>query len=62
MNQTDGFIDPHGGFRDLKSYQIEIGGCGPRQLGRTAARLSGFFVGSTIAAAGKTVFEAGWFH
>jgi hypothetical protein len=22
MNQTDGFIDPHGGFRDLKSYQM----------------------------------------
>ena len=22
MNQTDGFIDPHGGFRELKSYQM----------------------------------------
>ena len=22
MNQTDGFIDPHGGFRKLKSYQM----------------------------------------
>ena len=22
MNQPDGFIDPHGGFRDLKSYQM----------------------------------------
>ena len=22
MNQSDGFIDPHGGFRDLKSYQM----------------------------------------
>jgi four helix bundle suffix protein len=22
MNQTDGFIDPHGGFRSLKSYQM----------------------------------------
>jgi restriction system protein len=22
MNQTGGFIDPHGGFRDLKSYQM----------------------------------------
>jgi sulfur relay (sulfurtransferase) complex TusBCD TusD component (DsrE family) len=22
MNQPDGFIDPHGGFRNLKSYQM----------------------------------------
>ena len=22
MNQPDGFIDPHGGFRKLKSYQM----------------------------------------
>jgi len=22
MNQSDGFIDPHGGFRNLKSYQM----------------------------------------
>jgi len=22
MNQPDGFIDPHGGFRELKSYQL----------------------------------------
>ncbi len=22
MNQPDGFIDPHGGFRELKSYQM----------------------------------------
>jgi len=22
MNRSDGFIDPHGGFRDLKSYQM----------------------------------------
>ncbi len=22
MNQPDGFIDPHGGFRTLKSYQM----------------------------------------
>ncbi|CAB1060513.1 hypothetical protein D1BOALGB6SA_5279 [Olavius sp. associated proteobacterium Delta 1] len=22
MNRTDGFIDPHGGFRGLKSYQM----------------------------------------
>ena len=22
MNQSDGFIDPHGGFRELKSYQM----------------------------------------
>jgi restriction system protein len=22
MNQTEGFIDPHGGFRELKSYQM----------------------------------------
>jgi len=24
MNQPDGFIDPHGGFRSLKSYQINF--------------------------------------
>ena len=42
MKQNDGFIDPHGGFRNLKSYQIETGGCGPRQLENQFLKQGGF--------------------